>query len=104
MDLDFSLLLSFTAKADSKDFHKFVIVGGGSAGIAVAAQLRRRLPREDRDIAIVEPKDVHYYQPLWTLVGGGLAQKEKSARPELSVIPRGTRWVKSAVRSFHPGK
>jgi sulfide:quinone oxidoreductase len=79
-----------------------VIVGGGSAGIAVAAQLRRRLPKQDRDIAIVEPKDVHYYQPLWTLVGGGLARKENSARPEQSVIPRGARWVRSAVRSFHP--
>jgi NADPH-dependent 2,4-dienoyl-CoA reductase/sulfur reductase-like enzyme len=49
-----------------------VIVGGGSAGLAVAAQLNRKLSAANNDIAIIEPKSKHYYQPLWTLVGGGV--------------------------------
>ena len=49
--------------------HRVLIVGGGSAGIAVAARLCKAIPASD--VAIVEPSDKHYYQPLWTLVGGG---------------------------------
>lgn len=46
--------------------HKVVIIGGGSAGITVAARLRRA---GETDVAIIEPSENHYYQPLWTVVG-----------------------------------
>lgn len=70
---------------------KVVIVGGGTAGITVAAQLARKMSASD--IAIIEPSDTHYYQPLWTLVGAGVVPKEKTARPEKSVIPKGIHWI-----------
>lgn len=83
--------------------HQIVVVGGGTAGITVAAQLARgRRPRPD--IAVVEPSDQHYYQPLWTLVGGGLARKEATQRAEASVIPRGVRWIRDAVAEFIPAE
>ncbi|MGB8123934.1 MAG: tryptophan 7-halogenase, partial [Pseudolabrys sp.] len=47
--------------------HRVLIVGGGTAGITVAAILRRRA--RDLDIAVVEPEQEHYYQPSLTLVG-----------------------------------
>ena len=50
--------------------HKTVIIGGGSAGISVAARL---ISAGESDVAVIDPAQVHYYQPLWTLVGGGLA-------------------------------
>lgn len=59
--------------------------GGGTAGITVAASLRRRAPR-DLDIAIVEPASSHYYQPAWTLVGGGVYPMEKTRRQEASLF------------------
>lgn len=68
--------------------HQIVIVGGGTAGITVAAQLTRGWFQR-RDVAVIEPSDKHYYQPLWTLVGAGLARKEATERMEASVIPRG---------------
>lgn len=82
--------------------HKILIVGGGSGGIATAAQLKKRL--SSPDIAIVEPSDKHYYQPLWTLVGGGIFDKTDSERSESSVIPKGTTWIKDAVTEFHPNE
>ena len=50
--------------------HQVIIVGGGNAGISVAAQLLRKDKR--LDIAIIEPSEKHYYQPAWTLVGAGV--------------------------------
>ena len=50
--------------------HEVVIIGGGSAGIATASSMLKRRP--SLDIAIVEPSEDHYYQPGWTMVGGGV--------------------------------
>ena len=80
--------------------HKVVIVGGGAAGITVAAQLRRGQP--DLDVAIIEPSEKHYYQPLWTLVGAGVFPKETTMRDESSLIPAGVTWIKDAVTTFDP--
>lgn len=79
--------------------HRTVIIGGGSAGIDVAARLRRA---ESPDIGLIEPADTHYYQPLWTLVGGGRAPAKASARPEASVMPRGVSWIKDAADNIDP--
>lgn len=81
--------------------HQIVIVGGGTAGITVASQLARGW-FNSRDVAVIEPSDKHYYQPLWTLVGGGLAKKEITERPEASVIPRRVTWIRDAVAEFIP--
>lgn len=77
-----------------------VIVGGGAAGIAVASSLRTRKP--DLDIAILDPADVHYYQPGWTMVGGGVFDPQTTARTMGSLIPKGVHWIKSAVAAFEP--
>jgi sulfide:quinone oxidoreductase len=83
-----------------KEHHEIVVVGGGAAGITVAARLARH--RGARDVAIVEPAEKHYYQPLWTLVGGGVFPKEKTERREASLIPRNTTWIRDAVAELRP--
>lgn len=83
--------------------HSVVIVGGGTAGISVAARLTRRAFGRP-DVAIVEPSDKHYYQPLWTLVGAGLANKEATERAEAKVIPRGATWIRDAALEFLPAE
>ena len=79
--------------------HRVVIVGGGTAGISVAARLRRQ---GIEDVVVVEPSSVHYYQPLWTLVGAGVTAVERTRRLESSVVPRGVRWVQDAVEAIDP--
>ncbi len=80
--------------------HQVLIIGGGAAGIAVASSLMAR--QANLDIAIIEPADVHYYQPGWTLVGGGVFQPGTTARTMSSVLPKGVQWIKSAVVAFEP--
>ncbi len=82
-----------------QEWHEIVVVGGGAAGIAVAAGLLRE---GARDVLVVEPADTHYYQPLWTLVGGGIVSREDSAKPMGEVIPPLARWFKDAVIAFEP--
>ena len=77
-----------------------VIVGGGAAGIAVAASLKTRKPQ--LEIAIIDPADIHYYQPGWTMVGGGIFVAEETVRTMGSLIPKGVHWLKSAVAAFEP--
>jgi sulfide:quinone oxidoreductase len=77
-----------------------VIVGGGAAGIAVASSLKSRRP--GLDIAVIDPADTHYYQPGWSMVGGGVFDAETTAKTMGSLIPKGVHWLKSAVAAFEP--
>lgn len=79
--------------------HQVLIIGGGTAGITVAARMLRK---GFGDVAVVEPSNVHYYQPLWTLVGGGQARASTTRRSESSVMPRGARWIRRAASVVDP--
>ncbi|MGM9988084.1 MAG: FAD-dependent oxidoreductase [Bacillaceae bacterium] len=81
-----------------------VIIGGGSAGISVGARLVRLAPHLKGKVAIFDKTEKHYYQPLWTLVGGGAAKKEDSVRDERTLIPNGVDWIKQNVITFSPEK
>jgi len=79
-----------------------LIVGGGTAGITVAASLSRRAGAARPAITIVEPSAVHYYQPAFTLVGAGAFRLEDTRRDEEKLIPSGVEWVRDAVTTFEP--
>ncbi|NDG23174.1 MAG: NAD(P)/FAD-dependent oxidoreductase [Synechococcaceae bacterium WBB_10_009] len=80
--------------------HQVLIVGGGAAGITVAARLKRFRP--SLEVAILEPSSDHYYQPGWTLVGGGLFTLEQTRRNEASLIPAGVSWIRDGAAGFDP--
>ncbi|MDZ7879381.1 MAG: FAD/NAD(P)-binding oxidoreductase [Saprospiraceae bacterium] len=80
--------------------HQIVIIGGGNAGISVAAQLLRK--NRKLDIAIVDPSEKHYYQPAWTLVGSGVFNIRDTERTEAEVIPSGTTWIRQKAATFKP--
>ncbi|HCW19819.1 MAG TPA: pyridine nucleotide-disulfide oxidoreductase, partial [Achromobacter sp.] len=88
-----------SAAQASADFD-VVVVGGGAAGIGVTASLLRRRP--DLRIAVIEPSDKHYYQPAWTLVGGGAFDVKKTVRPTRSVMPSRATWLHAAAAGFEP--
>lgn len=77
-----------------------LVVGGGAAGCAVTASLLKRDPH--LRIAVVEPREQHYYQPGWTLVGAGIFDRAQTERPMGQCIPRAAQWVHSAVAAFEP--
>lgn len=80
---------------DPQPGYEVLVLGGGAAGIGVSASLLKRCP--GLDIAIVEPSTHHYYQPAWTLVGGGAFDAQKTERKTADLIPAGAQWIRAAV-------
>jgi len=87
-----------TSAADSAHV---VIIGGGTAGVGSAIQL---LQNGIKNVTVIEPSPVHYYQPLWTLAGAGLLNINGSVRPMGTVLPKKAKWVQDAVVSINPDK
>ncbi|PYI03994.1 putative pyridine nucleotide-disulfide oxidoreductase [Aspergillus sclerotiicarbonarius CBS 121057] len=82
--------------------HKVVVIGGGSAGLAISHQLLRSGRFTPHDIAIVDPAAWHHYQPGWTLVGGGLKSKQELRRPMHDLISPNLKFYNNGVRTFSP--
>ncbi len=80
--------------------HQVLIVGGGTAGLSTAALLRKGA--NPPEVTVIDPASSHYYQPIWTLVGGGVVTLESSRRDEADVIPPGVNWIQDKVATFQP--
>ncbi|KAJ3304339.1 hypothetical protein HDU76_005211 [Blyttiomyces sp. JEL0837] len=97
------------AKAATSSY-RVVVIGAGSAGLAVASQLARQPAFADaaakgkKEILVVDPADVHIYQPLWTFVGAGLKKMAESKQPMAAMIPSQADWLKSRVSKVIPQK
>jgi len=82
--------------------YQILIIGGGTAGIMTAAQLK--LKNKALDIGLIEPSETHYYQPAWTLVGAGAYDYKKTAQPMAKLIPKGVSWIKDYATAFNPSE
>ncbi|XP_049783265.1 sulfide:quinone oxidoreductase, mitochondrial isoform X2 [Schistocerca cancellata] len=81
---------------------KLLVVGAGSAGCATAAMFGRLLPKHS--VVLLDAAKEHYYQPMFTLIGGGLKNFKQCVRPMNEAVPKNVTWVQDSVESFHPDK
>ncbi len=77
-----------------------LIIGGGTAGLMVAAQLRRK--DQHLRIGLIDPSSTHSYQPAWTLVAAGTFNMKDTIRSEADQIPKGVEWIKEHAATFDP--
>ncbi|PLB48520.1 FAD/NAD(P)-binding domain-containing protein [Aspergillus steynii IBT 23096] len=82
--------------------HRVVVVGGGSAGLSISHQLLHSGKFAQDDIAVVDPAQWHHYQPGWTLVGGGIKNKEDLRSPMHGLIDPKLKFYNDGVGSFAP--
>jgi len=95
-------MFSTTKILDADLKYKLVVVGGGAGGCGTASKFVNKFgPGE---VAVIEPNEMHYYQPMWTLVGGGVKTLSQSMRPMESLLPKDAKWLKDSVATFEPEK
>ncbi|MCF6204935.1 MAG: NAD(P)/FAD-dependent oxidoreductase [Methylococcaceae bacterium] len=84
----------------SEKHHSILIVGGGAAGVSTANNMRRK--NSTIDIALIEPSEKHYYQPGFTIIGGGAYTLKKTTRNEADLIHPSVNWIKDYAETFQP--
>ncbi|XP_050420881.1 sulfide:quinone oxidoreductase, mitochondrial [Adelges cooleyi] len=77
---------------------QILIVGGGSGGCSMAS----KFAKNGQNVIVLEPNEMHYYQPLFTLIGGGMKTLSQARRPTKTVLPKSTTWIKDKVNAFNP--
>lgn len=91
-----------TATAPAKVSCKLLVCGGGAGGCSIAAKFASKLGAGG--CVVVEPSVTHYYQPMWTMVGGGMKQLKDSGRSMQAVLPKAATWLRDSVVEFQPDK
>ncbi len=84
----------------SEKHHSILIVGGGAAGVSTANNMRRK--NSTIDIALIEPSEKHYYQPGFTIIGGGAYTLKKATKNQADLIHPSINWIKDFAESFQP--
>lgn len=79
-----------------------VIVGGGSGGLSMCASLLKR--NKKLKIAVIEPRHHLFYQPGWTMVGGGVFSADVTRKHVKNYVPKGVIWIQNSVASFSPNR
>ena len=77
-----------------------VIAGSGLGGLALAHRLSNML--DGAKITIIDAKEVHNYQPGYTLVATGVWPVSKVIDHNADFMPAGVEWVKDMVVEFDP--
>lgn len=88
------------SRDNASSHYQVVIVGAGAAGIGTASSLLKR--DSSLKIALIDPARDHYYQPGFTMVGGGIFKPEVTRRDMDSLIPGASTWIQEAVTGFVP--
>lgn len=90
---------------------KIVVAGGGSASSVLVGHLIRNAKVAPSNILVVEPRSENYYQPGFTMVGGGLlGDLSDPSNSAINIIRHQTRdmfhpqveILNQSVKSFNP--
>jgi sulfide:quinone oxidoreductase len=78
---------------------KILILGGGTAGTMAANQLRKKLPKQDWEITVVDQDDNHVYQPGLLLMPFGVYSPERLVRSRKTQFAKGVKLVKAEIEA-----
>ncbi|KAK9883996.1 hypothetical protein WA026_004931 [Henosepilachna vigintioctopunctata] len=95
--------LQYVTLTSNRSVHhscRVLVIGGGAGGCAVAAKLTKVLKKNE--VIILDPSEKHFYQPLFTLIGGGIYGLEKSFKFQKDVLPEDAKWIQDKVQQLSP--
>ncbi|CAH8864629.1 unnamed protein product [Trichobilharzia szidati] len=89
-----------SSMANKQNKHKIVIVGGGAGGCAMASRMCNHV--DENQVAVIEPSKIHYYQPLFTLVGAGIKPFKETYREVEDILPRKVKLYQDQITRIEP--
>jgi sulfide:quinone oxidoreductase len=88
------------AQPASRTSARIVIVGSGAGGVSLANRLARSLP--GATITVIDQRDIHQYQPGYTLVATGIWKAHEVLRPNVGLLPSGLEWIREMATELDP--
>jgi sulfide:quinone oxidoreductase len=79
---------------------RIVIAGAGAAGLSAAARLSNAL--DGAKIILIDARKEHFYQPGFTLVGGGIKPRDYVVSTTAEYVPHGVEFIEARVAEFDP--
>ncbi len=76
---------------------RLLVLGAGTAGTIIVNKLRRRLPRSEWEITVVDRDDVHPYQPGYLLLPFGTYSADQLTRSRRAQLPKGVDFLMGDV-------
>lgn len=81
---------------------RLVVLGGGTAGTMIVNRLRKKLPRGDWEITVVDRDDDHLYQPGYLFLPFGAYRPEQVVRKRHTLITDGVDLVLGEIDRVDP--
>ncbi len=76
---------------------RLLVLGAGTAGTMAVNKLRPKLPEDEWNITVVEPRDTHYYQPGYLFIPFGTYTPDEVVKPTKKFIPAGVDMISGEV-------
>ena len=83
---------------------RVIVVGAGTGGMAVSSQLRNQGIIQAEDITIFDPAPIHYYQPGFTKIGGGIINDVRKIMYNMEKITEGFNFQNTGISKIDPDK
>lgn len=81
---------------------KLLVIGAGTAGVITVNKMRKKLPRSEWEITVVDPAETHDYQPGYLFLAVDMYTPKKVGKPLAKLIPKGVTLIKGAVQDIKP--
>jgi len=83
---------------------QLLILGAGTSGTMMANHLRKRLPRKDWQMTVIDRLDRHLYQPGLLFLPFGIYSESQIVRPTARFLPTGVELVKDEIAKICPSE
>jgi sulfide:quinone oxidoreductase len=81
---------------------RLLVLGAGTAGTMVVNKLRRKLPRDEWSVAIVDQDNQHIYQPGLLLLPFDVYRADDLVKPRKRFIPDGVELIVGEIDKVEP--
>ncbi len=81
---------------------RIVVVGAGAAGTMLVNKLAKTHLIDECSITIIDPHEIHYYQPGFLFIPFGIYTEKMVKKPRRDYIPNSIKYIQSKVELIEP--